>query len=46
MEEMALVSFSSTQVTLKRPASSPAPQTASSVSGPIGHAAASPAGVA
>lgn len=44
VEETALVSFLSAQVTLKRPASSPAPQTASSVSGPIGRAAASPVG--
>jgi hypothetical protein len=42
MQEMLLVPLSSTQVTSKRPASSPAPQTASSVSGPTGHAAASP----
>lgn len=34
------------QVTLKRPASSPVRQTASSASGPTGHAAVSPVGVA
>lgn len=45
VEEMALISFSSIQVTSKRPASSPVPPIASSVSGPTGHGAASPVGV-
>lgn len=43
---MALLSFPSTQVTLKRPASSPAPPTASSANGPTGPAAVSPVGAA